>query len=624
MAKFTNGDLRLRDGQKVTFGDSLDSNLWWDGANSELRLDTTISGVTPTQDYHLTTKAYVDAISGSVVIDHGNLTGLLDDDHLQYVPVNGSRGFTSTVSGVDPTHSYDLTTKNYVDVGLANVSGSIITDHGQLTGLSDDDHTQYILADGTRNFTGIVSYASHPNFTSNTQLVDKEYVDNVVNNLDWQDSAINFQNTPPGSPSIGDRYVVVSGTGVWSGHDDDVAEWNGSSWDFTTPNEGFALWDETGDRLMTYNGTAWVKFGSTITHNNLNGLQGGTSGEYYHLSQTSYNALTSVGGVVNASSEHIHDDRYYTESEVDTVSSIYTVYYLHEEDSDIDGYKILSEVPSNHDETYDEVTISVADGETLVCSHVTASGVPNTTHVIAGTWVWVLWADVNAVSQGPHYLRAKWYRREQNGTEHLLFEQEQEIISTTPTRYQVETSISGIVMSVTDRLVLKTYAETSANSNRTIRYYLEGTDHATRYNTPVYANCTYDHGNLSGLADDDHPQYVRVDGSRGFTATISGIDPSHSYDLATKNYVDNRTIYRIHEHGRQAIANGSSQVSIAFNTALSNTNYTVNATLENTIDSPPSIYAFSVTSKTTTGFTVTLAGTTDSANYVLNWFVISD
>lgn len=35
----------------------------------------------------------------------------------------------------------------------------IITDHGGLSGLSDDDHTQYSLADGTRSFTGAVTIA---------------------------------------------------------------------------------------------------------------------------------------------------------------------------------------------------------------------------------------------------------------------------------------------------------------------------------------------------------------------------------------------------------------------------------------------------------------------------------
>jgi len=47
--------------------------------------------------------------------DHGLLTGLTDDDHIQYVPTDASRGFTSTVSGIDPTEDYHLATKSYID-----------------------------------------------------------------------------------------------------------------------------------------------------------------------------------------------------------------------------------------------------------------------------------------------------------------------------------------------------------------------------------------------------------------------------------------------------------------------------------------------------------------------------
>ena len=79
--------------------------------------------------------------------DHGVFSGLADDDHPQYILVDGSRSFTSTVGGVTPVASSDLTTKGYVD-GL---------DHGVFSGLSDDDHTQYILVDGSREFTGDVT-----------------------------------------------------------------------------------------------------------------------------------------------------------------------------------------------------------------------------------------------------------------------------------------------------------------------------------------------------------------------------------------------------------------------------------------------------------------------------------
>ena len=33
------------------------------------------------------------------------------------------------------------------------LAGAVVTDHGELTGLSDDDHTQYVLEDGSRGLS---------------------------------------------------------------------------------------------------------------------------------------------------------------------------------------------------------------------------------------------------------------------------------------------------------------------------------------------------------------------------------------------------------------------------------------------------------------------------------------
>lgn len=43
---------------------------------------------------------------------------------------------------------------------LADLS-DIVDDHGNLNGLGDDDHTQYILADGSRDFTGDINSPSY-------------------------------------------------------------------------------------------------------------------------------------------------------------------------------------------------------------------------------------------------------------------------------------------------------------------------------------------------------------------------------------------------------------------------------------------------------------------------------
>jgi len=55
-----------------------------------------------------------------------------------------------------------------------------------------------------------------------------------------------------------------------------------------------------------------------------------------------------------------------------------------------------------------------------------------------------------------------------------------------------------------------------------------------------------DHGDLAGLGDDDHTQYILVDGSRAFTGNIDAgshlvvnvTDPVNAQDAATKAYVD--------------------------------------------------------------------------------------
>jgi len=138
--------------------------------------------------------------ASALATDHGILTGLGDDDHTQYALLAGRSGgqqllgstvtaedLTLTDNSVDNnsitvtqaitaythsqvTHDYSYITGND---GATNVTaaeleelsdGSETTlhshagggDHGSLTGLADDDHTQYLLADGSRACTGIL------------------------------------------------------------------------------------------------------------------------------------------------------------------------------------------------------------------------------------------------------------------------------------------------------------------------------------------------------------------------------------------------------------------------------------------------------------------------------------
>jgi len=73
--------------------------------------------------------------------------------------------------------------------------------------------------------------------TTNLQAVTKNYVDSLVFGLTWL-APISFANliddslnAPPGSPGVSDVYIVgPAGTGLWTGLDNKVVQWDGATW----------------------------------------------------------------------------------------------------------------------------------------------------------------------------------------------------------------------------------------------------------------------------------------------------------------------------------------------------------------------------------------------------------
>ncbi len=120
--------------------------------------------------------------------DHGAFTGLGDDDHPQYVlsATNATLssnfvtlegefdGVSSTVfdnsaawavdnDTTDHTALSNIGTNTHTDIDDHIASSTVhfteaSIDHGSIDGLSDDDHTQYLLTDGTRAHTGDLDF----------------------------------------------------------------------------------------------------------------------------------------------------------------------------------------------------------------------------------------------------------------------------------------------------------------------------------------------------------------------------------------------------------------------------------------------------------------------------------
>jgi hypothetical protein len=113
------------------------TQVWLHNANIDMAGGSLVDGVDVGSHIHT-------GGSNGPVLDHGNLSGLGDDDHPQYAAISqnetigGSWTFNNPVVGQTPTIGSHLATKTYVDTHAG------ATDHGALTGLGDDDHTQYL------------------------------------------------------------------------------------------------------------------------------------------------------------------------------------------------------------------------------------------------------------------------------------------------------------------------------------------------------------------------------------------------------------------------------------------------------------------------------------------------
>lgn len=83
-------------------------------------------------------------------------------------------------------------------------------------------------------------------------------------------------NTPPGSPTVGDSYVVgAAPTGAWASRAKTIARYTSGGWRFLPDRnsagtiitmgarqEGLRVWDKSTNNLYVWDGAAWVSFAS--------------------------------------------------------------------------------------------------------------------------------------------------------------------------------------------------------------------------------------------------------------------------------------------------------------------------------------------------------------------------
>jgi len=72
------------------------------------------------------------------------------------------------------------------------------------------------------------------------------------------------------------------------------------------------------------------------------------------------------------------------------------------------------------------------------------------------------------------------------------------------------------------------------------------------------------------------------------------------------------------------VPNGSDNVSVVFDVAFDDENYSILGTLKNDDDTEPSIYSHVIDAKSKYGFTVLFIGEMDSVNYYFEWAAASE
>ena len=89
-------------------------------------------------------------------------------------------------------------------------------------------------------------------------------IDNAISGLSWRMPVTEIALAPPASPSEGDRVLITGGTatGDFAGEEEKIAVYNGTSWDFVTPEANWAVMNSDNDAGYTYSVAEgeWVQF----------------------------------------------------------------------------------------------------------------------------------------------------------------------------------------------------------------------------------------------------------------------------------------------------------------------------------------------------------------------------
>ena len=183
-------------------------------------------------------------------------------------------------------------------------------------------------------------------------------------------------------------------------------------------------------------------------------------------------------------------------------------------------------------------------------------------------------------------------------------------------------TVSGVLQTQIDNLDLNYATDEQLNTvSGALHEEIENFDgmasHGNEYHTSTFITSA----DLSGYATTLYVDTV----SGALNASKAALVHTHDDRYYTESEVDTISgaiitqVLGSIEEGITSITNNTDEVDISFSAVQANTDYVINATIQNTIDVNPSKYVYIVISKTIAGFTLGLSSPVDSGNYKVDW-----
>jgi len=431
---------------------------------------------------------------------------------------------------------------------------------------------------------------------------------------DWQDSVLTISGTPPGSPSDGDRYIVdAPGTGVWTGLDDYIVEWNTASgiWDTYPPNEGFTTFVEDEDKFYLYYNGAWAPMGEGVDHGDLQGLEDDDHVMYVPTDGSrgftgTVSGIAPVDGYDLVTKDYV-DNIIGGQGPFVTISGNETIYGDKIFDNTLTTF--LGDVFFNGIEiTMSGTTLNTESGavfnydsSTTINNDATNNFTSNATITTSGT-------DINFGDGTTVNYESGSTETHESGSNENHESGSTETYEGGSNTYHEDGSID----TYEDGSIL-TFSGTDIDYEGDTTIDVNG-DTVTNYNDNSVTN--FNAGSevtFSGTTNFDSPTNFNDDIYFGDN-TISGTGDIYAGNI----YADN--IINVNQKwGRIACIDGNRNQAVTFGTAWPDDDYTIVATLTNEVDAKPSIYSTIQGVKTGAGFTTHFSGKIDSSNFFLEW-----